>query len=76
MNKFTKKVKHQVQNLIGKKKRKLYETSLRQKINKPIEPYKTVKYMGLSSKAAAASNICLKYKNKIVFSATKKLLHP
>ena len=30
-----KKVKHQVQNLIRKKKREFYETNLRQKINKP-----------------------------------------
>ena len=30
-----KKVKHRVQNLVRKKKRELYETNLRQKINKP-----------------------------------------
>ena len=66
-----KKVKYQVQNLIRKKKREFYETNLRQKINKPKELWKTLKSMGLPSKAVTASNICLKDKNEIVFNATK-----
>ena len=66
-----KKVKYQVQNLIRKKKREFYETNLRQKINKPKELWKTLKFMGLPSKAVTASNICLKDKNEIVFNATK-----
>ena len=67
-----KKVKYQVQNLIRKKKREFYETNLRQKINKPKGLWKTLKSMGLPSKAVAASNICLKDKDKIVFNASKK----
>ena len=66
-----KKVKYQVQNLIRKKNRELYETNLRQKINKPKELWKTLRSMGLPSKAVTASNICLKDKNEIVFNATK-----
>ena len=66
-----KKVKYQVQNLIRKKKREFYETNLRQKINKPKELWKTLRSMGLPSKAVTASNICLKDKNEIVFNATK-----
>ena len=66
-----KKVKYQVQNLIRKKKREFYETNLRQKINKPKELWKTLKSMGLPSKAVTASNICLKDKNEMVFNATK-----
>ena len=68
-----KKVKYQVQNLIRKKKREFYETNLRQKINKPKELLKTLKSMGLPSKAVTASNICLKDKNLILFfkSCTK-----
>ena len=66
-----KKVKYQFENLIRKKKREFYETDLRQKMNKPKELWKTLKSMGLPSKAVTASNICLKDKNKIVFSATK-----
>ena len=52
------KVKYQVQNIIRKKKREFYETNLRQKINKPKELWKTLKSMGLPSKAVTASNIC------------------
>ena len=66
-----KKVKYQVQNLVRKKKREFYETNLRQKINKPKELWKTLKSMGLPSKAVTASNICLIEKNEIVFNATK-----
>ena len=66
-----KKVKYQVQNLIRKKKREFYETNLRQKINKPEKLCKTLKSMGLPSKAVTISNICLKDKNEIVFNATK-----
>ena len=66
-----KKVNYQVQNLVRKKKREFYETNLRQKINKPKELWKTLKSMGLPSKAVTASNICLKDKNEIVFNATK-----
>ena len=49
--------------------------NLRQKINKPKELWKTLKSMGLPSKAVTTPNICLKDKNEIVFNATKKLLH-
>ena len=66
-----KKVKYQVQNLIRKKKREFYETNLRQKINKPKELWKTLKSMGLPSKAVTVSNICLKDKNQIVFNDIK-----
>ena len=66
-----KKVKHQVQNLIRKKKREFYKTNLRQKINEPKELWKTLKSMGLPSKAVTASSICLKDKNEIVFNAIK-----
>ena len=65
------KVKYEIQNLIRKKKRQFYETNLRQKINKPKELWKTLKWLGLPSKAVTASNICLKDKNEIVFNATK-----
>ena len=65
------KVKYQVQNLIRKKKRQFYETNLRQKINQPKELWKTLKSMGLPSKAVTASNICLKDKNQIVFNDIK-----
>ena len=71
MKKITKKLKYQVQNLIRKKKRKFYETNARQKINKPKEPWKTLKSMGLPSKALTASNTCLKDKNQIVFNDIK-----
>ena len=66
-----KKFKYQVQNLIRKKKREFYETNLRLKINKPKELWKTLKSMGLPSKAVTASNICLKDKNQIVFNDIK-----
>ena len=66
-----KKVKYQVQNLIRKKKREFYETNIRQKINKLKELWKTLKSMGLPSKAVTASNICLKDKNQIVFNDIK-----
>ena len=57
-----KKVKYHVQNLIGKKK-EFYETNLTQKINKPKELWRTLKSVGLPSKAVNASDI------------NKKLLH-
>ena len=66
-----KKVKYQVQNLIRKKKREFYETNLRQKINKPKKLWKTLKSMGLPSKAVTVSNICFKNKNQIVFNDIK-----
>ena len=66
-----KKVKYQVQNLIRKKKRELYGTNLRQKINKPKELWKTLKSMGLPSNAVTASNMCLKDKNEKAFNAIK-----
>ena len=71
IKKITKKFKYQVQNLIRKKKREFYETNVGQKINKPKEPWKTLKSTGLPSKVVTASNICLKVKNEIVFNATK-----
>ena len=68
-----KKIRSQVQKLIKKKKRNFYEINLNQKINKPKELWKTLKSMGLSSKAASASNICLKERSVIVFNDTKNL---
>ena len=56
--------------MLGERK-EFYETNLRQKINKPKELCKTLKSMGLPSKAVTASKICLKGKNEIVFNATK-----
>ena len=70
--KFKKESKYQVQNLIKKSKREFYETNLRQKINKAKELWKTLKSMGLPSKAVTASRICLKDKKELVFNATKK----
>ena len=67
-----KKIRNQVQKLIKKKKRNFCEINLKQKINKPKELWKTLKSMSLSSKAASASNICLKERNEIVFNDTKK----
>ena len=66
------KVKYQVQNFIRKKRRAFYETNHIQKINKPKEIWKTLKSMGLPSRAVTASNICLKDKNERVFNVTKK----
>ena len=66
-----KKIRNQVQKLIKKKKQNFYEINLKQKINKPKEFWKTLKSMGLSSKAASASNTCLKERNEIVFNDTK-----
>ena len=66
-----KKVKYQVQNLVRKKKSEFYGTNLKQKINKPKELSKTLKSMGLPSKAVKASYICLKDNNELVFSATR-----
>ena len=40
-------------------------------MNKPKELWKTLKSMGVPSKAVTASNICLKDKDKIVFNASK-----
>ena len=45
--------------------------NLKQKVNKPKELWKTLKPMGLPSKAASASNICLRDRNEIVFNDTK-----
>ena len=66
-----KKIRSQFQKLIKKKKQNFYEINLKQKINKPKELWKTLKSVGLSSKAASASNICLKERNEIVFNDTK-----
>ena len=54
-----------------KKKQKFYQINLEQKINNPKEFWKILKSMGLPSKAASASNICLKVRNEIVFNDTK-----
>ena len=51
--------------VIREKKSEFYETNLRQKINKPRELWKTLKSMGLPSKAVPASNICLEDKMKL-----------
>ena len=66
-----KKVRYQVQNISRKKKREFYEANIRQKINKPKELWKTLKFTGVPSKAVTTSNIYLKDKNKKVFNATK-----
>ena len=65
-----KKIRNQLQKLI-KKKQKFYQINLEQKINNPKEFWKILKSMGLPSKAASASNICLKVRNEIVFNDTK-----
>ena len=62
MRKFTKTIWNQVQELIKKKKRNLYEINLKQKRNKL---WKTLESMSLPSKAASVSNICLKDRNEI-----------
>ena len=62
MRKFTKTIWNQVQELIKKKKRNLYEINLKQKRNKL---WKTLESMSLLSKAASVSNICLKDRNEI-----------
>ena len=41
------------------------------KVSKPKELWKTLKSVGLSSKAVTASNFWLKDKNEIVFNVTK-----
>ena len=51
--------------------RSIPETYLRQKISNPKELWKTLKSMSLPSDDVATSNICLKYKNEIVFNSTK-----
>ena len=66
-----KNIRNQVQKLIKKKKRNFYEINLKQKINKPKELWKTLTSIGLPSKAASASNICLKDGSEIVFNDTK-----
>ena len=71
MRKFTKNTRNQVQKLIKKKKRNFYEINNKKKINKPKELWKTLKSMGLPSKSASASNICLRDRNEIVFNDTK-----
>ena len=63
-----KKIMNQVKKLIQKMKRNFYEINLKQKINKPKELWEILKSMGLSSKAASASNICLKERNEIVLT--------
>ena len=66
-----KKFRNQVQKLIEKKKRNLYEINLKQKINKPKELWKTLKFMSLPSKTASASSICLKDRIEIIINDTK-----
>ena len=44
-------------------------------MNKPRELWKTLKSMGLPSKAISPSNICLKDRNEISFQQYKKFLH-
>ena len=66
-----KKIRNQVQKTNLKKKRNFCEMNLNQKVNKPKELWKTLKPMGLPSKAASASNICLRDRNEIVFNDTK-----
>ena len=60
-------IMNQVQKLIKKRS----GINIKQEINKPKELWKTLKSIGLSSKAASASNICLKDRNEIVFNDTK-----
>ena len=67
-----KKIKYQFQNLIGKQKTEVYDTDLKQKINKPKELWETLKSSDLTSKAVTVSNICFKrQKWNSVFNATK-----
>ena len=66
-----KKIRNQVQKLIKEKKRNSYEINRKQKINKPKKLWKTLKSMGLPSKAASASNICLEDRNEILSNDPK-----
>ena len=71
---FLHKLSTKFKILLGKKKR-VYETKLRQKMNKPKELWKTLRSIGLSSKVVTVPNISLKDQNEIVFNANKKMLH-
>ena len=69
-----KKIRNQVQKLIKKKSKismKITLSKKKKKKKKPKELWKILKSMGLPSKAASASNICLKDRNEIVFNDTK-----
>ena len=68
---FSKKNRKEVQKIIKKEKQNFHEINLKQKLHKLKQLWKTLKYMGLSSKAASALNICLKDKNKIFYNNTK-----
>ena len=66
MKKFTKKLNIKFKILLEKKKRKFYEADLTQKIDKPQELWKTLKFMGQLCTALTAPNFCLKNKNEIL----------
>ena len=72
MRKFTKKKLEPRSKSNLKRKQYFYKINLEHKIKKPKELWKTLKSMGLPSKAALLSNICLKDRNDIAFNDTKK----
>jgi hypothetical protein len=55
--------KNAVQNLI-KKKQTFFVARLNENIGKPKSLWKTLRSMGLDSKKASASNLCLEDENK------------
>ena len=67
------KLKYDVQKFIKEKKRDYYETKLEQNIGKPKELWKTLKSLGLPSKKASVSNICLKNGDGISFDDAKNV---
>ena len=71
MKKITKTFSIKFKILLGKRKESSMKLILDKKINKPKKLWKTLKSMGLPSKAVTASNIGLKDKNERVFNATK-----
>ena len=58
-----KKARNHVQSMIKRKKRQFYVDKLKDNVGKPKELWKTLKSLGLSSKANLASKICLEKNN-------------
>ena len=58
-----KETKYKVIKMIKNKKKLYFEKKLQENIGKPKELWKAIKSLGLPSKNAAVSNICLKDKN-------------
>ena len=62
-----KSAKRDVEKLVKQKKREFYQNKLEQNIGKPKELWKTLKSLGLPSKKASNSKICLKKEDSISF---------